>query len=210
MMHPSLHPPAFPAAAPTVAPRATRSGMPSAVAALAVLSAALLPTAALSASPGSTTLFVATSGKDSPGCGQQPASPCASVAYAVAEGGSALAAVEVAGGMYGPSSCGVTAVGPLFIRGAGSSATAVNCGGVGEFVVTAFSVSLSGLTVAGGQLLSNGAAAAAASTPTHSPLAPPASNHPRPHSPPPTAAVTITAVSARACSAVRATAAPGV
>ncbi len=104
----------------------------------------------------STIYVAATGGNDSATCGAAT-SPCATLRFAVNVVANAVVpvnatAVLVLGpGLYGPSSCGASAVRPMNISGAGSSMTTIDCAGTNRTLTTTASLSLAGLTLMGGK-----------------------------------------------------------
>jgi hypothetical protein len=92
-------------------------------------------------------------GVDNATCGFSPATPCASIPYAVNGIGpyvlpaTSMLTVIVGPGLYGATSCGAYGLRPLNITGAGSGATIIDCAGTNRMLF-AFSVTfVSGLTV---------------------------------------------------------------
>jgi hypothetical protein len=88
-----------------------------------------------------------------PGCGTTQVHPCCSLSYAINAIANAVqplascAVVLVAGGRYGPSSCGGIATRPLRIVGVGSSNVTVDCAGSGRLLLTNDSVAVVGMCI---------------------------------------------------------------
>ncbi len=113
-----------------------------------------LPQAAPAAPP--LVLYVSVDGRDAVGCGRAGA-PCATIRFAVSLLNSALPLAAVATfivgpGTYGPSSCGAMAFRNTVLAGAGSSTTFFWCGGASPLLTTNASLTMSGISVAGGLL----------------------------------------------------------
>ena len=102
---------------------------------------------------------------DNATCGFSPATPCASIPYAVNGIGpyvlpaTSMLTVIVGPGLYGATSCGAYGLRPLNITGAGSGATIIDCAGTNRMLF-AFSVTfVSGLTVRRGLAVVTGSGA---------------------------------------------------
>lgn len=101
-------------------------------------------------------MYVGTNGTTDPGCGTTQAHPCSSLSYAINSIANALqpltsaVTILLAGGRYGPTSCGGVATRPIHVVGAGSSDVTVDCAGSGRLLLTNDSLVVVGVTVTRG------------------------------------------------------------